>query len=60
MLPDTPFAGEFSGDLKVWLDAMVEHGYISGSDYLNVGNAGSEVFYGNSFMDARVALDIVL
>uniref|UniRef100_A0A0B7KHH6 Uncharacterized protein n=2 Tax=Bionectria ochroleuca TaxID=29856 RepID=A0A0B7KHH6_BIOOC len=58
MIPDTPFEGEFSGNLKVWLDAMVEKGYAGKDEYLNIGNCGVEVFYGNSHMDATVALDI--
>lgn len=58
MLPDNEFQGEFQGDLKEWLGFMVTQGYISDSEYLNVGNAGSEVFYGSAQMDAKVALDI--
>jgi hypothetical protein len=58
MLVDENFDGEFQGDLKQWLDAMVQKGYISESDYVTVGNAGTEIFYGNAVMDATVALDI--
>ncbi|KAK6072472.1 family 12 glycoside hydrolase [Seiridium cupressi] len=58
MLVDEDFDGVFQGDLKEWMDAMVEKGYISNSDYLTVGNAGTEVFYGNAVMDATVALNI--
>lgn len=58
MIPDVGYDGEFQGDLKVWLDAMVDAGYIPNSEYVNVGNCGVEVFYGDSTMDATVALDI--
>lgn len=58
MLVDENFDGEFQGDLKLWLDAMAQKGYISDSDYVTVGNAGTEVFYGNAIMNATVALDI--
>lgn len=60
MIPDTPFEGEFSGDLKVWLDAMIESGYASSSEFVNHGSCGVEIFYGNSQMEATVALDINL
>ncbi|KAI1809434.1 glycoside hydrolase family 12 protein [Poronia punctata] len=58
MLVDENFDGVFQGDLKQWLDAMVHKGYISDSDYVTVGNAGTEVFYGKAVMNAVVALDI--
>ncbi|KAI1424472.1 glycoside hydrolase family 12 protein [Xylaria sp. FL1777] len=58
MLVDENYDGEFQGDLKEWLGAMVEKGYISDSDYVTVGNAGTEIFYGNAVMEATVALDI--
>ncbi|KAJ8125132.1 hypothetical protein O1611_g8508 [Lasiodiplodia mahajangana] len=58
MLVDKNYDGEFQGDLKTWLDAMVQKGYISDSDYVTVGNAGTEIFYGNAVMNATVALDI--
>ncbi|KAI2640989.1 glycoside hydrolase family 12 protein [Xylaria nigripes] len=58
MLPDKNYDGEFRGDLKQWLDAMVEKKYISSDDYVTVGNAGTEVFYGKATMQARVGLDI--
>lgn len=59
MIPDTAFEGEFTGDLKIWLDAMAASGYISSSEFVNVGNCGVEVFYGDSQMEATVALDII-
>jgi hypothetical protein len=58
MLVDKNFDGEFQGDLKQWLDAMVQKGYISDSDYVTVGNAGTEIFYGKAVMNATVALEI--
>ncbi|KAI0422820.1 glycoside hydrolase family 12 protein [Xylaria grammica] len=58
MLVDENYDGEFQGDLKDWLDAMVQKGYISDNDYVTVGNAGTEIFYGNAVMNATVALDI--
>lgn len=58
MLVDENYDGEFQGDLKEWLDAMVQEGYISNNDYVTVGNAGTEIFYGKATMDATVALDI--
>ncbi|KAI0097899.1 glycoside hydrolase family 12 protein [Nemania sp. FL0031] len=58
MLVDENYDGEFQGDLKTWLDAMVQKGYIPDSDYVTVGNAGTEIFYGNAVMNATVALDI--
>lgn len=58
MLVDEDFEGEFQGDLKEWMDAMVSKGYVSDSQYLTVGNAGTEVFYGAATMEATVALDI--
>jgi xyloglucan-specific endo-beta-1,4-glucanase len=60
MLVDENFDGEFQGDLKFWLDAMVQKGYMSDSDYVTVGNAGTELFYGNSIMNATVVLNIQL
>ncbi|KAI0402863.1 glycoside hydrolase family 12 protein [Xylaria palmicola] len=52
--------GVFRGDLKEWLDAMARRGYVSSTDYVTVGNAGTEIFYGKSVMDATVALDIIV
>ena len=40
LLPDKQFAGSFSGDLKVWLEALVALGRFTDSTYVNVGNAG--------------------
>ncbi|TRX95037.1 hypothetical protein FHL15_004122 [Xylaria flabelliformis] len=58
MLVDENYNGKFQGDLKEWLSAMVTKGYISDNDYVTVGNAGTEIFYGKSTQDATVALNI--
>lgn len=58
LLVDENFEGEFQGDLKDWLDAMAQKGYIADSDYVTTGNAGTEVFYGSATMAAKVALNI--
>ncbi|KAL1306862.1 hypothetical protein AAFC00_005513 [Neodothiora populina] len=60
LLPDKQFTGSFSGDIKDWLEAMVNHGTFKESTYVNVGNAGTEFFYGNSVMNATVGLQINL
>ncbi|KAJ2992987.1 hypothetical protein NUW58_g1987 [Xylaria curta] len=59
-LVDEDYKGEFRGDLKTWLDYMVQKGYVSDSEYVTAGNAGTEIFYGKSTMEATVALDIKL
>ncbi|KAH6660985.1 concanavalin A-like lectin/glucanase domain-containing protein [Truncatella angustata] len=58
MLADQDFESEFQGNLKEWLDIMVQKGYISDSEYVTAGNAGTEVFYGSATMSATVALNI--
>ncbi|KAI0446535.1 glycoside hydrolase family 12 protein [Xylaria telfairii] len=58
MLVDENYDGVFQGNLKEWLEAMVSKGYISDNDFVTVGNAGTEIFYGQSTMEATVALDI--
>ena len=60
MLPDTQFDGTFSGDLKKWLEVLVNHGTFKESTYVNVGNAGTEYFYGNSNLNATLGLQINL
>ncbi|KAI8630102.1 glycoside hydrolase family 12 protein [Xylariaceae sp. FL1651] len=60
MLPDVEYEGEFSGDLKEWLDAMASRGYINISDYVNVGNSGTEIFYGKTTQEVTTALEIVV
>jgi hypothetical protein len=58
MLPTTQFEGSFSGDLKDWLLALVALGKFTEDTYVNVGNAGTEFFYGNATMNATLALQI--
>lgn len=60
MMPDKQFEGSFSGDLKEWLEALVQHGTFKESTYVNVGNAGTEYFYGNSNLNATLGLQIDL
>jgi hypothetical protein len=58
LLPTTQFDGSFSGDLKDWLLALVALGKFTEDTYVNVGNAGTEFFYGNAIMNATLALQI--
>jgi len=60
LLPDKQFDGSFSYDLKDWLEAMVTLGKFKDSTYVNVGNAGTEFFYGDATLDATLALQINL
>lgn len=60
LLPDTQFTGTFTGNLKDWLEAMVTLGRFTDSTYVNVGNAGTEMFYGDAVMNATLALQIDL
>lgn len=60
LLPDTQFNGTFEGDLKDWFEALVTIGLFTEGTYLNVGNAGTEFFYGNAYMNAELALQINL
>lgn len=39
------YIGNFSGDLRLWLEAMAKQGIFSDSTYVNVGNAGMEPFW---------------
>lgn len=57
-LPTSSFDGVFEGDLRDWLQVMADGGYVADGDYVNVGNAGTEVFYGSSEMKAVVAIEI--
>ncbi|RYP63993.1 hypothetical protein DL770_009270 [Monosporascus sp. CRB-9-2] len=59
-LPESSFGGVFEGDLRDWLGVMAERGYIRDTDFVNVGNAGTEIFYGDSEMEAVVALEITV
>lgn len=60
MLPETQFDGSFQGDIKEWLEAMVNLGTFGNDTYVNVGNAGTEYFYGNSILNATLGLQINL
>jgi len=60
MLPTTQFEGSFEGDIKDWLVALAKHGTFTDSTYVNVGNAGTEYFYGKSVMNATLGLQINL
>ncbi|KAL3424913.1 xyloglucan-specific endo-beta-1,4-glucanase A [Phlyctema vagabunda] len=60
LLPRTQFHGSFTGDLKEWLVALSKIGRFTESTYVNVGNAGTEFFYGKAVMDATLALQIDL
>ncbi|CAI7618535.1 unnamed protein product [Penicillium bialowiezense] len=60
LIPEKQFEGSFSGDLKDWLLAIAKTGRFTTSTYVNVGNAGTEFFYGNAVMDASTGLQINL
>ncbi|KAF7956228.1 hypothetical protein EAE96_005148 [Botrytis aclada] len=60
MLPKTQFEGTFEGDLREWLVALVGQGIFTESTYVNVGNAGTEFFYGSAIMNATLGLQIDL
>lgn len=60
MIPTTQFDGSFTGDIKDWLEALVTHGTFTDSTYVNVGNAGTEYFYGSSTLNATLGLQINL
>ncbi|KKY29266.1 putative iron-sulfur cluster-binding rieske family domain protein [Phaeomoniella chlamydospora] len=60
LLPVTQFDGSFDGDIKDWLDALKDLGAFDDSTYVNVGNAGTEMFYGDAVMNATLGLQIDL
>lgn len=60
LLPDKQFTGTFTGDIKDWLLALVKVGVFSESTYVNVGNAGTEPFYGKATVAATLGLQINL
>ncbi|KAJ4992437.1 family 12 glycoside hydrolase [Stagonosporopsis vannaccii] len=60
LLPDKQFSGKFSGDIKEWLEALVKVGVFKESTYVNVGNAGTEPFYGKAVVNATLGLQINL
>jgi hypothetical protein len=54
------FQSPFQEDLKEWLEALVKVGVFKDSTYVNVGNAGTEPFYGKATVDATLGLQINL
>lgn len=60
LLPDKQFEGSWEGDVKEWLEALVGVGVFGGETYVNVGNAGTEYFYGKAVVNATVGLEIKL
>lgn len=60
LLPDKQFEGAFKGDIKEWLQALVGAGVFKEGTYVNVGNAGTEPFYGNAVVNATLGLQINL
>lgn len=60
LLPDKQFSGSFSGDIKDWLEALVKAGVFTESTFVNVGNAGTEPFYGKAAVEATLGLQINL
>ncbi|KAJ4321389.1 hypothetical protein N0V94_002926 [Neodidymelliopsis sp. IMI 364377] len=60
LLPDKQFTGTFNGDIKDWLEALVKVGVFTDSTYVNVGNAGTEPFYGKAVLNATLGLQINL
>lgn len=60
LLPDTQFSGTFSGDIRDWLQALVTQDLFTDSTYVNVGNAGTEPFYGDAVLEATLGLQINL
>ncbi|KAH7351442.1 concanavalin A-like lectin/glucanase domain-containing protein [Pyrenochaeta sp. MPI-SDFR-AT-0127] len=60
LLPDKQFTGTFSGDIKDWLQALVKVGVFKDSTFVNVGNAGTEPFYGKATVVATLGLQINL
>ncbi|KAF2826472.1 concanavalin A-like lectin/glucanase [Ophiobolus disseminans] len=60
LLPDVMFKGAWEGDVKEWLMALVKVGVFGQDVYVNVGNAGTEPFYGKARVEAEVALEIKL
>lgn len=60
LLPDKQFTGTFTGDIKDWLLALVNVGVFKDSTFVNVGNAGTEPFYGTATVEASLELQINL
>ncbi|KZM26830.1 Xyloglucan-specific endo-beta-1,4-glucanase [Ascochyta rabiei] len=60
LLPDKQFDGAFAGDVREWLQALVKMGVFAEGTYVNVGNAGTEPFYGKAVVNATLGLQINL
>lgn len=60
LLPDKQFTGSWTGDVKEWLSALVKVGVLKSDTFVNVGNAGTEPFYGKATVKATVGLQINL
>lgn len=60
LLPDKQFKNTFSGDIKDWLKALANAGVIKDNTYVNVGNGGTEPFYGKATVKATLGLQINL
>lgn len=58
LLADEQFSGRFAGDLREWMEALVGLGRIGADAYVNVGNAGTEMFWGDAVMEATVGLGV--
>lgn len=57
---DLGASGTWSGDLKDWLVEMVSQGIVTNDYYVNVANAGTEQFYGDSILESTVSMQINL
>ncbi|KAH8778595.1 concanavalin A-like lectin/glucanase domain-containing protein [Diaporthe sp. PMI_573] len=57
---DLGTSGSWSGDLKDWLVEMVNQGVVTNDYYVNVANAGTEQFYGDSILESTVSMQINL
>ncbi|KAI8940569.1 hypothetical protein NX059_004246 [Plenodomus lindquistii] len=60
LLPDKQFRGVFTGDIKEWLAALVKVGVFTDTTFVNVGNGGTEPFYGKATVAATLGLQINL
>lgn len=57
---DLGASGTWSGDIKDWLVEMVNQGVVTNDYYVNVANAGTEQFYGDSILQSTVSMQINL
>jgi hypothetical protein len=60
LMPDQQYTNSFKGDLKEWLVALSKAGVFKADTYVNVGNAGTEPFYGKATVEATLGLQINL